>query len=228
MTKKYVNSSLDFLIVNVDEDWKLVNNTSRLPPDYPTTPKPRAAVVTSVSPSLVSVTNSLRRQVRSRGVQAWQIDLAYGAMKRDTFAPLWAFLVSRSGQAGKFTVSFPGLTVPRGTAAGSPRVKGGGQSGLAVETDGWSNNSTVLKKADFIELEGDPKIYQVTADVLSNGSGEATVPIFPALRRVPGDNFVIYTDVVFTCALMSDSLPSDFDQCLTTRGFDVSLVEVLS
>lgn len=228
MTYRYVNAALDFRVVNLAADWRLVNNESRLPPDYPTTPTPMAATVTSFSPTLVSVTNSLRRQVRSRGVQVWQLDLMYGAMTRANFAPLWSFLVSRAGQASSFTVSLPGLGTPRGTAAGSPVVNGSGQSGTALITDGWTINSGVLKKGDFIEIEGDKKIYQVTADATSNGSGQATLSLFPALRKSPGDNVTIHTDVVFTCALASDQLPVNFDQCLHARGFDVSLIEVLS
>ena len=228
MTYRYVNSALDYRVVNLAGDYRLPNDTSRLPPDFPTTPVPMAATITSYSPTLVSVTNSLKRQVRTRGVQAWQIELAYGAMTRATFAPLWSFLVSRAGQSDSFTISMPGLGTPQGTAAGSPLVNGGAQTGTSLITDGWSINSAILKKGDFIEIDGDPKVYMITADATSNGSGQATLSLFPALRRVPADNFTIHTSVVFTVALASDLLPADFDQCLNSRGFDLSLVEVLS
>lgn len=228
MTYRYVNSDLDFRVVNLDGDWRLPDNTSRLPPDFPTTPKPISATITSFAPTLISVTNSLKRQVRTRGVQAWQLDLTYGAMTRATFAPLWAFLVSQAGQAGKFTVSIPGLCTPQGTAAGTPVVNGGAQTGNVLVTDGWSLSSAVLKKGDWIEVDGDRKVYQVTGDVTSDGSGNASIPIFPALRRSPSDNVTVYTDPVFTCALASDLMAVDFDQCLKARSFDVSLVEVLS
>lgn len=227
MTYRYVNRDLDWRIVNVDSDWRLVDGMSRLPPDYPTTPTPISAVVTSVSPAYISVTNSLKRQVRSRGVQVWQIDLAYGAMSRATFAPLWSFLNSRAGQSSQFTVSLPALGTPRGTAAGTPLVNGGGQIGSSLVTDGWALSSLVLRKGDFIEIDGDPKVYQITADATSNGSGQATLSIYPALRRTPNDNITVHTDVVFTCALTSDSVATIWDHCTNARGFDVSLIEVL-
>lgn len=228
MTFRYVNSSLDYRIVNLAEDWRLVNSDARLPPDFPTTPVPMSATVTSFSPTWVSVTNSMKRQVRTRGVQMWQIDLMYGAMTRANFAALWSFLVTRGGQSDSFTVSLPGLGTPRGTAAGTPKVNGGAQTGTSLITDGWSFSSAILKKGDFIEVENDRKVYMVTEDVSSNGAGQATIPIYPALRKVPGDNTEVFTSVVFTCALASDLLPVDFDQCLNARGFDLSLVEVLS
>lgn len=228
MTYRYVNSALDYRVVNLAGDYRLVDDVSRLPPDYPTDPAPIAATITSFSPSYVSVTNSLKRQVRTRGVQAWQLRLYYGAMTRADFAPLWSFLVSRAGQVADFTVSVPGLNVPRGTAVGTPIVNGSGQSGNTLISDGWAAGAAVLKKGDWIEIEGDRKVYQITADVTSDGSGNAYLPIYPALRRSPGDNTTIHTDVVFTCALASDLLSADFDQCLHARGFEVELVEVLS
>ena len=228
MSFRYVNSSLDYRVVNLAGDYRQVNSVSRLPPDFPLTPKPIAATVTSYAPSWVSVTHGLRRQVRSRGAQVWQLDLAFGAMTRANFAEIWSFLNSRAGQASSFTISVPGLVTPRGTAVGTPVVNGGAQYGSNLVTDGWSNNSAVLKKGDFIEIEGDRKVYQITSDVTSNGSGQATLPIFPALRKVPGDNVTVHTEVVFTVALTADSLSADFDQCLHARGFDLSLVEVLS
>lgn len=228
MTYRYVNRGLDFRLVNVASDWRLVNAASRLPPDFPTSPKPIAATVTSISPTYVSVTHSLRRQVRSRGVQAWQIDLSFGAMTRATFAPLWSFLTSRGGQASSFTITLPGLVTPRGTASGTPLVNGAAQIGSSLITDGWTINSAILKKGDFIEIDGDPKVYQITEDATSNGSGQATLSIYPNLRMTPPDNVTVHTDVVFTCALMADTLPSSFDQCLNARGFDLSLIEVLS
>lgn len=228
MTYRYVNRDLDFRIVNVGSDWRLVDGISRLPPDFPTSPKPISATVTSISPSYISVTHSLRRQVRSRGVQAWQIDLSFGAMNRATFAPLWSFLTSRGGQASSFTISLPGLVTPRGTASGAPVVNGAAQIGASLITDGWANNSAVLMKGDFIEIDGDKKVYQITEDATSNGSGQATLSLYPNMRKTPPDGVTVHTDVVFTVALMADSLPSSFDQCLNARGFEISLIEVLS
>lgn len=226
MTYRYVNRDLDFRLVNLDDDWRLVDARSRLPPDFPTTPSPIAISVTSVSPTYVSITHSLRRQARSRGAHAWQIDMAFGAMTRATFAPLWSFLNSQAGQSGTFTFSLPSLGTPRGTAAGTPLVNGGAQIGSELVTDGWAINSLVLRKGDFIEIDGDRKIYQITADATSNGSGEVTLSLYPALRRTPPDNVTVHTDVVFTCALTSDALQANWDHCTNARGFELSLIEV--
>lgn len=227
MTQRFVNTARDYRLVNGSGDYRLVDTVSRTPPDMPSTPGPMAARVSSYAPTYVSVTNALTRQVRSRGVQAWRLGLAYGGMKRADFAPLWAFLVKQGGQAGSFTAQLSAFA-PRGTAAGTPMVNGGSQTGTSLVTDGWTPGDTVLKAGDFFQLENDKKVYQVTADAVANGSGQVTLSLYPALRKVPADNAEIYTDVLWTVALAEDLLDSDWDQCLIVKGFELNLIEVLS
>jgi len=207
-------------------DWLLVNSDIPyvVPEGYPVTPAWREATISSFSPTLVSVTNSLRRQSRTRGAHAWGIELRYSAMTRATFAPLWAFLTNLAGQSTTFLLSLPAYT-PLGTASGTPLVKGGSQVGTSLVTDGWSLSQTVLKAGDWIQIASDLKVYMVTADAVSDGSGNATISIFPALRLTPADNAIISTAPYFTCALASDLLSVDFDQCVKARGFSVELVE---
>jgi|GEM_PF-2150964 len=226
MTKLYVNPALDWLLVSGVDDFLLLDETDRTPPDYPSTPAPMTATITSIAPTYVSVTNSLKRQVRSRGAQAWQMDLYYGAMTRATFAPLWAFLINQSGQFKSFTVALSAFT-PLGSPSGTPLVNGALQSGVTINTDGWTPSQTVLKKGDWIQFENDAKVYSVISDAISNGSGQANLRIFPALRKSPADNFTVYTDPLFTVAMVTDQLPVDFDQCLKARGFSITFQEVL-
>jgi hypothetical protein len=70
---------------------------------YPTTPVPKSITITGISPALVSVTHSLRRQVRSRGGQRWKIEADYAPLTRAAFAPLFAFANAQRGQYETFT-----------------------------------------------------------------------------------------------------------------------------
>lgn len=105
-----------------------------------------------------------------------------------------------------------------GTKAGTPLVNGAGQSGSSLNTDGWANSSGVLKRGDVFTIAGvfgvHPETRQSTgqlqqfvvtdtAGVTSNGSGQATVSIRPAIvgpagtpanqtvTNLPGDNMAI-------------------------------------
>ncbi|MEE4292302.1 MAG: hypothetical protein V2J13_11205, partial [Cycloclasticus sp.] len=72
----------------------------------------------------------------------------------------------------------------------------------------------------------DLKTYQVTADVDSDASGEATIPINTPLQSSPADNAGIYADSQFRCALADD----DIDAMVSTElhyGLTLQLLEVL-
>ncbi len=82
-------------------------------------------------------------------------------------------------------------TFTTGTQGGSGAVNGAGQTGSSIATNGWSNNITnLLVQGDIIffagvhrinpltrQSTGDLRPFVVLANVNSNGSGQATIPI---------------------------------------------------
>jgi len=82
-----------------------------------------------------------------------------------------------------------------GALGGTPLVNGGNQSGSTIVTDGWTAAAaTRLKQGDPITLAsvdgtnpmsrddtGELRQFVVTADTASDGSGNMTIPIFPAI-----------------------------------------------
>lgn len=195
---------------------------------YPTTPKPRTVERTSISPTFVSKAHSGKRQARAVGSHMWKFKLDYPPMTRATFAPLDAFLVAQRGQYATFTFVLFGHESPLGIATGTPLVKGASQTGRSVTTDGWTINQTgILKAGDFIKFGGHSKVYMITADANSDGSGNATLTIEPALMTSPSDNEAITaSNVPFTCALASDSSAGTGEAPQLYRA-SVELVEVI-
>ena len=173
----------------------------------PTTRGPAAVEVSSVTPTLVSTTHSLRQQVRSRGAQRWKLSYRYGTMERDDYMALYAFLVSQRGQYDTFTMALPSGISPRGAWTGTPLVNGAVAAGLtSVAIDGLSNSITGIGKAgDFLKFSGHSKVYMLVSDVNSNGSGQATLTITPKLVAAVADNeSLTVTSVPFTVALTDD------------------------
>jgi hypothetical protein len=69
--------------------------------------------------------------------------------------------------------------------------------------------ANVLKAGDFIGIAGQTKVYMVTADASSDGYGNATLVIEPALMAVPADgSSLVIRNVPFTLALSSDTQES--------------------
>lgn len=194
---------------------------------FPTSPRPDRVTITSIAPTLVSIAHSLKRQVRSRGGHRWLLSLEYRELRRDEYAPLWAFLVAQRGQYETFTIVPAGHETPRGALGGTPLAAGGTAAGLrSVPIDGLSTSVTGWGKAgDFVKFDGHAKVYMLTADVASNGAGEATLAIEPALSAAVADNEpVSLTSVPFTVALSRDDAPLPFRGGLRA-DLSVELVE---
>lgn len=135
-----------------------------------------------------------KQQVYKFTGQFWEAEISLPPMKRET-AEYWiSFLLKLNGSYGTFLLGDPNGATARGVATGTPLVKGASQTGNQLITDGWTINTTgILKAGDYIQLGSgsSAKLHKVLDDVNSNGSGEATLTIWPDLRSAPSDNAAI-------------------------------------
>jgi hypothetical protein len=155
----------------------------------------------------MSVSHSLKRQVRTRNAQRWAISYTWSPMDRSAFMQFYAFLLSQRGQYDTFTCTLYGARWPLGSWAGTPVVNGAAQTGSTINLKGFTASATgVAKAGDLLKFNGHTKVYMVTADANADGTGLATLSIVPALMTSPADNEIIVTNnVPFTVALTSDN-----------------------
>ena len=174
----------------------------------PTVQGPVSATLSSVTSTRVSTAHSLKRSARTNNAQRWRIAFSWSPMRRSIFMQFFAFLMAQRGQADLFTCTLAGQTTPLGSWAGAPVVSGATQSGRSVNLSGFTINQTgVAKTGDLIKFAGHTKVYMVTADANSNGTGLATVSIEPALLVSPANGESLTTsNVPFTVALAADNL----------------------
>lgn len=148
--------------------------------------KPRSIVAVAASPFTGS------QQVYKHQGQFWQADVTMPRMTRAMAAPWIAALLQLNGREGTFRLGDPAMTAPLGVATGTPLVKGAGQAGQSLITDGWTAGVTgILKQGDYIEVAS--RLYMVMVDADSDGSGNATLDIWPRLRAPTVDNEAITT-----------------------------------
>lgn len=147
--------------------------------------------------SVVGVSQSpftAKQQVYKYTGQFWEAEINLPPMKRAD-AEYWiSFLLKLNGPYGTFLLGDPNGGTARGVATGTPLVMGGSQTGNELITDGWTNSTTgILKAGDYIQLgsASSAQLYKVLDDVNSNGSGQATLTIWPDLRSAPSDNAAI-------------------------------------
>jgi len=149
------------------------------------------AVAVSQSPFTYS------QQIVQHPGQRWKASVSLPPLRRDLMEPWVAFLLSLKGQYGTFLLNDPNCATPRGSAGvtpGTPVVMGAGQTGDELDIDGLPTSATgYLLAGDYIQLGtgSSATLHKVLADVNSNGSGEATLDIWPSLRSSPADNATV-------------------------------------
>ena len=135
-----------------------------------------------------------QQQVYKHQGQWWEAEISLPSMKRDEAEQVASFLIKLNGKYGTFLLGDKANIAPRGVGTGIPLVYGGSQTGDQLITDGWTVDTTgILKAGDWIQLgsASSSRLYKVLDDVNSDGSGIATLNIFPNLRSIPSDNSTI-------------------------------------
>jgi len=195
---------------------------------FPSGIYPRSVELRSVSPTRVTVTHSMKRRTRSTGVQRWSMDLVFPPMQRAKYAALTAFLIDQAGQYDSFSYPAPHpFNTPRGTALGTPLVDGAAATGTTLPTKGWTASQTgVMLAGDLLTVFGHSKVYMVTADADSDGTGLASLSIRPALMATPADGAAITVSAVtFNVALVSDTYKLPLRTADLSPSVTISLIE---
>lgn len=163
------------------------------PLELPTNVGPKRIAFSAISSVALSRSKfTFATQVQKHQGMAWLAEVTLPPMARADAEQWTAFLLSLNGQEGTFYLRDPLGSVPRGSASGTPLVNGGSQTGQELLTDGWSTSvDGVLLKGDYIQLG--TRLYKVLEDVNSNGSGQATISIWPSIRESPADNDTVIT-----------------------------------
>ncbi|WP_375698004.1 hypothetical protein [Pseudophaeobacter sp. TrK17] len=140
-------------------------------------------LVTSVTAATSGFTGS--QQVQDWGGEWWEFTFEMALTKGRNARRLSAFFAALGGMRGMFLFRDP--STGRSDIQADPIVSSGGQTGNALATSGWAPSLPALEIGDFISLgnDADTRFHQITADVIADASGAATLQITPRLRSVP-------------------------------------------
>jgi len=148
----------------------------------------------------VSISQSpftFKQQVIAHQGQRWEAEVTLPPMQRADAETWVSFLVSLQGSRGTFTMGDPNASTARGSASstpGTPVVNGASQTGQSLDIDGVPASSTgYLKAGDYIQLGGGSSatLHKVLQDVDSDGSGRATLELWPYIRIAPSDDATV-------------------------------------
>jgi hypothetical protein len=108
-----------------------------------------------------------------------------------------SFMLQCRGMANAFQLTDPMHTAPKGSIAGTPlvdnTVTGGNAAGSqTLGTKGWTASASgVLLRGDCFQIGY--RFHKVLDNVNADGSGKATLNIWPSLREVPTDGGGVVT-----------------------------------
>lgn len=152
--------------------------------------------VQEVNVDLATTSTYAKSDFTYRGVvqeyegSAWKLSLSYRLLNRTRAQPVLAFKDALKGPVGTFVMKFPGYDQPLGAAknaASSPTVNGSGQAGSEELTIGSATPSIDdwLVEGDIIQVgpSSRPHWHRVLNNVDTDGSGNATIDVAPAIRE---------------------------------------------
>lgn len=150
---------------------------------------------------------SLKQDIHEWEADRWRLVVQIDPLNREEASEWAAFLSALRGKRGTFWYGDEVTKVPRGAGGGTPKVKGAGQAGYILETDGFPNNLLVLKANDRFQVGN--HLYKVTKDATTNGSGEVALDIWPSLRGAngPADDADLILTSPKTIFRLSDNVP---------------------
>lgn len=168
------------------------------------------------------------------------LDIELPPQQEPDYYSAWdVFFMKMDGGRGTCLFGLPYRAAPRGiydsgsdtpvidsTASPAPNIEGD----RTIVTTGWRNNGTgLLKAGDALQLgsSGTASIHQVLADVSSDGSGNATIDIWPRLRRTASNGAAItLSNPVGLFELASNTSQFSVEPA-NIFGFSFSLMESL-
>lgn len=166
------------------------------PLTFPTTRGTRDVTLTMVDTvAEYSATFTAQQQVHAYKGQWWEATVTLPPMKRDNAEAFASFLAKLRGKRGTFRMGISSAGTARGSPAGSPVFQSVSSDGYTLTTNGWSNSVTdLLKEGDYIQIED--YLYKVVEDTDSDGSGNADIEVWPAIRQdaVSGTSTIDFTD----------------------------------
>lgn len=144
-------------------------------------------------------------------------------------AEVYAFILSQRGRFDNFSVIIPGHESPRGiyaSAQDTPTVKGNGQTGTTVVTQGWRLSGTsILVKGDYLKFNNTGKVYMVVQDFDSDGAGEGNLEIYPALQAPPVDTEALVVENVAMLVAAAEDVQETPISPPLLYNFNLNLVE---
>jgi hypothetical protein len=184
----------------------------------------RSVVAVAVSPF------TGKQQTQAHQGQWFEAEISLPPMYRADAAPWIAFLMKLNGMEGTFLAGDPSYRASRGTIAGTVLVNGAHSARAKTLALKGMTAGTTLLAGDYIQLGSSSasRLHAVLSDVTADGSGNATLDIWPALRTSYSDSAAVtYNSPVGLWRLATNEMPNDFSPGQIFSGITLPVREAL-
>lgn len=177
------------------------------PGQYPTTPSFNAINFKINTPAIVSETNSGKVRRVGYGHSFYSFDVKYPNLTASQLGEVTGFCATAMGQMFSFEIVLPELSVSKApnTSANNVQISSTVSVGQKyVNLTGLPNNTTVLLAGDFFRFNNHSKVYMVTQNLTSSGSGTGNLQFSGSCVTSVSSGTRIWTNgVPFTVILAS-------------------------
>jgi len=156
---------------------------------FPSTPKIQTMSWRLVQPAQNNISGwTGKRQVIASGRGWWECEINMPPIVGTANVNAWrAFLAKTQGSVNDFQI--PVDPTAQSALSNTVQTNGSNQTGRSIATDGWPNSTTALTAGQYVTINN--QLLQLTADVTSNGSGQATLSVEPPVRQPVADNSAV-------------------------------------
>lgn len=181
-------------------------------PTWPRVVLPRQVSEFSYPPALKSRSQSGVWNTRSNtNVGRVWAETYFGKGRDNDFRQLFALARQYWREGTFFDIDHRLYLTPKGVGGGSPLVAGASQTGSNINVDAAPLSTTNwLRAGDIVKFAGINLVYDITANVNTDGGGLATLPISPEIfsGNSPADNAAVtITAVLMRVILVQVEMP---------------------
>lgn len=177
--------------------------------EFPVTIDPENISLRSTRDSVQSFSLSGKRNSRLIGGHLWRLSVTLPELTRREGQLVYSFLLSQKGTHDTFTILINGFRTPIGSNAGaSPTYSGYTNDNQITAANFGSSVQDCVVAGDIFTFAGDEKVYMITDDADSDGSGNCVLKFEPELIQIPsGGAAITFSDVKMTVSLDRDFPP---------------------
>lgn len=183
------------------------------PGQFPQTPSFQAINFKINTPTIVSETTSGKMRRVTQGHSFYTFEVKYPSVTASQLGEVTGFCATAMGPMFSFEIVLPELSVSKASNTSANNVATSATVAVGqkyANLTGLPNNTTVLKAGDFFRFNTHSKMYMVTQDCTSSGSGTANLQFSGhTVSSVPSGTRIWTNGVPFTVIL--DSPEQAFD-----------------